>query len=1111
MTTLRDGTVYGIALTKMNWKRLFCAASTCLIAFTAGAATPLVSAGNQFALALRAGGTISAWGRNDYGQLGNGSAAMRVAPAKVESIAGVAAVVAGDGMTLALGDDGRLWAWGSNGNGQLGDGTAQGKSHPVLVTGFDRAVTSVAASAEHALAVTTDGSVWAWGWGLYGQLGSGDTLNRFTAVKVSGLPAMTSVAAGARHSLALAADGTVYAWGDNGLGQLGDGTAASRSTPAKVIALSNIVAISTTASSNLALDGTGRVWAWGYGGGGTLGDGTRNDRSTPFIVAGLPQIKAIVSGRAVTVATAVDGSVWIWGDSASGQFGDSAYSAQASPVSVSALAGLSGFSVGDTHVVAQNSAGVWAWGGNSDGQLGVGDASDRSAPTLASALPQIKQVSAGLSHSVAVAADGSVWAWGSNGVGELADGTAAISNRPIDVPGLIDVAAVSAGRFHALALGGDGSLWAWGNNRHGGLGNGTRRNSAPPQKIAALPAMSAISAGNGFSLALEANGTVWSWGYGDEGQLGNGAAGAQLTPVALTTITGVTQLSVHYRHTLALREDGSVWAWGSNELGQLGDGSSANRGTPAPVTGLANDMIAVAAGTFHSLALDKSGKVWAWGYNAVGQLGDGSEIDSPTPVRVAALSDVIAIAAGENASYAITLDGRLWAWGYNLEGELGTRSTSVNSNTAQAIEGLAAFRGIAGGVGAAVALRADGSVWAWGRNFEGELGDATFAQRNTPVLTVNARADGPLDLNPHTAKAIPSDKIPPYFATADRAGDLSRISVRTKTKFNSGDVGKDGAVFVTAKVPPGSLVAAPSPMNASGAPSAGASALTAADPFVLIQLTSTGWQPVVNGQLLPYASGVLGDQLAAQTILDNADTTNLKGAQFCLGYGTSAEQMIAAGMMRVVATIPDSGATDTIASSCVVAGPMLGYNLTLPPGWNLLGNSLNQSISVASLYGDANTVTSVWKWDTGTQGWQFYSPLMDTASLQTYAANKGYGALSTIGPGEGYWVNAKAQPASASQSGAAFNLTAANLAAGWNLVATGNDVTPSAFNQTLGATPLATLWAWDNSQSAWYFHAPSLEAQGATALSGYIANKGYLDFGAANKKLGNGTGFWVNR
>lgn len=1088
---------------------------------------------------------------------------MRTTPAKVEGVDHVTAVVAGDGTTLALRDDGTLWAWGSNGNGQLGDGTAQDKAHPVRVTGLVGAITSVATYAEHALAVTADGSVWAWGWGLYGQLGNGDALNSFTAIRVSGLPAAANVAAGSRHSLALAGDGTVYAWGDNSMGQLGDGSTSLRLSPVRVSALSNIVAISTSANSNLALDKSGQVWAWGYGGGGTLGDGTLSNRATPVMVTGLPPITGIVAGKTVSVAAAADGSVWMWGDNASGQFGDSAYSTQASPARVSGLTGYDGFSVGKAHVVAQNSSGVWAWGGNDYGQLGVGDANDRSVPTAVTALPQIKQVSAGLSHTVAVASDGSVWAWGSNGVGELADGTAAISNRPVEVRVPNGAVAVSAGRYHALALAGDGSVWAWGNNSHGGLGNGSRRDSALPQRVVALPAVSAIAGGNGFSLALEQNGTVWSWGYGDEGQLGNGQAGAQLTPKALTTISGVTQLSAHYRHALGLRQDGSVWAWGTNDYGQLGDGTSANRSTPTLVPGLAYEMIAVAAGTFHSLALDRSGNVWAWGYNAVGQLGDGTEVDRLTPARVVGLSDVVAISAGENTSYAITRDGLVWAWGYNPEGELGTGSARVNSDYPRPIEGFVDFRGIAGGVGSAVALRADGTVWSWGRNFEGQLGDATFAQRNAPVLTVNATASGPLDLNPQVAKAIPPDKIPPFFSTADRSGDLSRISVRTKTKFNADDVGKQGAVFVTATVPPGSLMPAQTAMRALGVSGAGGdadsrvllSALSASDPFVLLNLTSSGWQPVVNGQLIAYASGVLGDQISAQTILDNADTTNLKGAQFCVGYGTSAAEMIAAARMRAVATIPDPNATGTAVVSCIVADSAsttttttttsttiatttttttppgtttsttassttttVGVTTTTQPsvsvaiGWNLIGNGNDAILDVAATFSDANKVTTVWKWVALGGKWAFFAPSLTGQALADYAAGKGYDVLGAIGGGEGFWVNAKQPfliglPAGNALPAASFG---SRFVSGWNLISIGEDKTPAQFNSALGFN-IVTLWAWDNSTSAWYFYAPSLEAKGGSALADYIAGKGYLDFGTNNKKLGNGTGFWVNR
>jgi hypothetical protein len=417
----------------------------------------------------------------------------------------------------------------------------------------------------------------------------------------------------------------------------------------------------------------------------------------------------------------------------------------------------------------------------------------------------------------------------------------------------------------------------------------------------------------------------------------------------------------------------------------------------------------------------------------------------------------------------------------------------------------------ASGADYTLALKPDGSVYGWGANELGELGDGTMMQHRTPALVVNASLDGFLNLSSDAAIIPPPALNVPFFVVASGAITATSASVSITTKFNAADVGKSGAVFITAMVPAGSLVSAQSAMNAAGV---GVSAEGAASPLVLIQLTSSGWQAVVNGQLIPYASGVLGDQLAAQTILTNADTSNLKGAAFCLGYGTSAEQMIAAGTMRTVATIPDPNATDAGTVSCIAGSP-LSFSLVLPAGWNLLGNSLNQTFSVASLFGDPLWVTSVWKWDATRAGWQFYTPLMGATALQTYADGKGYGVLSAINPGEGYWVNSKSQPSPVAQSGSSFDLTAANLVAGWNLAATGSDISASAFNTKLKASLLGigvtTLWAWDNPSSRWYFYAPSLEAQGGTALSSYIASKGYLDFTTANKTLGNGVGFWVNR
>ncbi len=187
-----------------------------------------------------------------------------------------------------------------------------------------------------------------------------------------------------------------------------------------------------------------------------------------------------------------------------------------------------------------------------------------------------------------------------------------------------------------------------------------------------------------------------------------------------------------------------------------------------------------------------------------------------------------------------------------------------------------------------------------------------------------------------------------------------------------------------------------------------------------------------------------------------------------------------------------------------VANP--GFSLPVAQGWNLLGNGINLAFPVASLYGNSSWVNSVWKWDAAQNKWQFYSPSMEAQELQAYAAGKGYDVLSQINGGDGYWVNAKIAASVMTQPGDAVNLAATNLTSGWHLLASGETKTPAAFNTVVTST---TLWTWDSAQSKWYFYAPSLQAQGGTALSDYIRANGYLDFTSTNKTLGPGVGFWV--
>ena len=214
--------------------------------------------------------------------------------------------------------------------------------------------------------------------------------------------------------------------------------------------------------------------------------------------------------------------------------------------------------------------------------------------------------------------------------------------------------------------------------------------------------------------------------------------------------------------------------------------------------------------------------------------------------------------------------------------------------------------------------------------------------------------------------------------------------------------------------------------------------------------------------------------------------------------------------------IDPNSATHTLTASWsqpnwVFSGDVMTYSsptqTSILPGWNLLGNSSNQVLTVSSpaLYGDATRITSVWMWDASYANWRFYSPAMSFSDLQSYTSTMGYRVLNQINPGDGYWVNAKA----------AFSATLINgsgpepaIATGWNLVATGNNVSPPAFIASHATVDVSSMWAWDNLTAKWYFYAPSLDASGS--LDSYIASKGYLSFKNGGKKLGNGSGFWVN-
>lgn len=391
---------------------------------------------------------------------------------------------------------------------------------------------------------------------------------------------------------------------------------------------------------------------------------------------------------------------------------------------------------------------IWAVGDNSSGQLGDGTLTPKLTAVKVPSISYASDIAAGYHHTVSLLTDRAVMDWGLNNKGQLGANSQILTTMNSKAPLRVSLAPsamtkVAAGYQHTLALKDDGTVWAWGWNLLGALGYSS------------------------LDCANPVNGQFF-WTCSDY-------------PTQVTGITGsVTDIAGGFDHTLAVTQDGQVWSWGRNDTGQLGTlnvscnksitqiftltdptygdfqfdpaGAACNT-TPVPVNAIPGTITAVTAGTRHSVALMSDGTVWTWGGNHYGQLGYTPGINSLTltdsctitsafvmpcsydPQKVPGLDHIVAISAGSDHTLALKGDGTVWAWGYNNNGQLGTGSATGETpiQTPAKVPGLTGITAIAAGAYHSLALKNDGTAWAWGDNGQGQLGDNSKTDRATPV------------------------------------------------------------------------------------------------------------------------------------------------------------------------------------------------------------------------------------------------------------------------------------------------------------------------------------------------------------------------------------------
>lgn len=672
-------------------------------------------------LVVKTDGTLWTWGRNNYGQLGNGTTDDSHIPSKMMD--GVSQVAVSSYHSLAVNTDGTLWAWGRNNSGQLGNGTSGSDTNILTPVKIMDGVAHVAAGSYHSLAVKTDGSLWAWGYNYYGQLGngtSGSGTNVSTPVKI--MDGVAQVAAGSSHSLAVKTDGSLWAWGYNYDGQLGNGTSGSGtnvSTPVKI--MDGVSKIYAGNSHSLAIKTDGSLWAWGSNGSFRLGDGTNTNRPTPVKI--MDGVKMASGGAVNTFILKTDGSLWACGAiDYVGKLQTGTSWAIATPIEI--MNGVSEVaSQGYNTICVTTDGEVMAWGDNAYGQLGT-PYTNQLSPVKVPVTGNVASIAAGGNSSMAVSTSGILYGWGSNGNGELGQGDRSPKMSPCQITTNVSQAAMGRGT-NAAAVKADNSLWEWGTNCR----NITKMRVSPYRTMTGIKQ---VAAGYRNIFAIKTDNSLWAWGNNDDGELGVGDTDDRNEPVKV--MDGVSQVAAGYSHSLALKSDGSLWAWGYNYDGRIGDGTfGSGNGKTSPVKVMEN-VKQVAAGDFHSLALKTDGTLWAWGYNGNGQLGIGSYDYNAHSTPVQIMSGVSKIAAGDYFSLAIKTDGSLWAWGRNWDGQIGDGTDTEQDSPVKVMAGVT---DMAAGSNHTLAIKTDGSLWAWGNNYHGEIGIGTKGYSEDPVSIMN--------------------------------------------------------------------------------------------------------------------------------------------------------------------------------------------------------------------------------------------------------------------------------------------------------------------------------------------------------------------------------------
>lgn len=542
------------------------------------------------------------------------------------------------------------------------------------------------------------------------------------------------VAFGGSHVLEIRG-GELWGWGRNNLYQLGLGDINGRTTPTRIGNASDWITVSATEFSSMGLKANGTLWTWGYNIYGQLGLGHNSPVVEPTQVGTDSDWISACIGGSTGYGIKSNGTLWAWGHNDQGSLGIGNNISNNSPVQVGTANNWAFIDANGGHAFAIKTDGtLWGWGTNHYGALGDGTLVDRNSPVqVGSLLDTWKYVSTGAFGTLGITSNGTLWAWGTNNYDQLGLNSVSYTLTPLQVGFQSNWVMVSTRNRSSFGVKSDGTLWAWGDNTYGQLGFGNTNPAIVPTQSGIDYNWVFVSAGTNSHVRVRADGALFTVGRNEYGQLGDGTTVDKNLEVLINTLTVWQSASSNLNFTVALKSDGSIWGWGGNSNGQLGQGNNNfNYSNPTRI-GNSNDWSQIAAGGNHVMAIKSDGSLWAWGRNSNGELGIGSYSGTNVPVRVGSANDWISIAPGYSHSYALKSDGSLWATGDNSQGTLGNGTFGSSSNVMVRVGSSNNWVGISSGDYFAVGMQVNGSIWSWGSNSFGQLGQGNTNNVHTPT------------------------------------------------------------------------------------------------------------------------------------------------------------------------------------------------------------------------------------------------------------------------------------------------------------------------------------------------------------------------------------------